>query len=180
MSTTTEIKLANLLISLREGAEQANKIADTIEKALQAMYEEEQEPQEPQKPVAGAMPQPEQFSSSINPNIVSLVKGEKFEWDLSPQNMVDLKDYCFIEVVSKNNSNIGFKFLSSTLGKIVITQHFSPEVHQLMEVGGRYVAHNVRKGKKLYWDMAMEIDGEHHSAVFKAKKLARLFAIEPK
>lgn len=180
MSTTTEIKLANLLISLREGAEQANKIADTIEKALQAMYENDLQ-EEKQKPVVGAMPQHEQFSSSaINTNIVSLVKGEKFEWDLSPQNMVDLKDYCFIEVVSKNNSNIGFKFLSSTLGKIVITQHFSPEVHQLMEVGGRYVAHNVRKGKKLYWDMAMEIEGEHHSAVFKAKKLARLFAMEPK
>lgn len=172
MSNNVETKLANLLISLREGAAQANQIADTIEKALLAMYENE--PQE----VVGAMPSTSQFSS-INPNIISLVKGEKFEWDLSPQNIIDLKDYCFIEVVSKNTNNIGFKFLSSSLGKVVITQYFSPEVHQLMEVGGRYVAHNVRKGKKLYWDKAIQIEGDAYTAVQKSKRLARLFA-EPK
>lgn len=171
MTSPVETKLANLLLSLRETASTADQLANQVEAAILAMYEQELEDQ-PQP--SGAMPQP--IHPAMNPNIVSLVKGEKFEWDVSPENLVDLKDYCFIKVVSKNANNIGFKFLASTLGKVVITQHFDPAVHQLMEVGGCYVAHNVRKGRKLHWDMAMELEGEEYKAIGKAKQLARLFA----
>ena len=135
----------------------------------------------------GAMPssqEPAQKTSTTtkkcNSNIASLIRGDKFQWDLSPSNIIDLKDYCFVEVVAKSDTNIGFKFISSSLGKVVITQNYDQDVYDSMKVGGIYVCHNVRKGRKLHWDNAIELLGyTKEQCVSKAKALARIFA-EPK
>ena len=198
MSSNTETKLANLLISLREGATTANQIADQIEQALLAMYEKEGAT--PPKKVNGFdqyrqenYPQDNQQSIDSNPNIkvssrsingfwcnsniISLINGEKFEWKMTPENIIDLKDYCFVEIVAKSDTNVGFKFISSSLGKVIITQNYDKNVFDNLKVGGIYVCHNVRKGRKLHWDFAEELIGlTREQCISKAKSLARIFA----
>ena len=190
MSNTAELKLANLMVTLRESAITANQVADQIEKALMACYEQEGTAQSSSP--EGAMPSepaPRATQEVVhvtieqkhcNSNIVSLIKGEKFEWDMSPENIIDLKDYCFVEIVAKSDTNVGFKFISSALGKVIITQNYDKEVFDKLDVGRIYVCHNVRKGRKLHWDMAIELKYlTKEQCVSKAKALARIFA-EPK
>ena len=181
MSTSAETKLANLLISLREGAATANQIADNIEKALLAMYEQEGAmPSEPAPRATQEVVHVTIEQKHCNSNIISLIKGEKFQWDMSPENIIDLKDYCFVEIVAKSDTNVGFKFISSALGKVIITQNYDKEVFDKLDVGRIYVCHNVRKGRKLHWDMAIELKYlTKEQCVSKAKALARIFA-EPK
>ena len=198
MSSNTETKLANLLISLRDSANTANQIADQIEQALLAMYEKEGAT--PPKKVNGFdQYRQENYPNNnqdwinseqsikvsarsingfwCNSNIISLVNGEKFEWKMTPDNIIDLKDYCFVEIVAKSDTNVGFKFISSSLGKVIITQNYDKAVFDNLRVGGIYVCHNVRKGRKLHWDFAEELVGlTKEQCVSKAKALARIFA----
>ena len=180
--SSAETKLANLLISLREGAATANQIADNIEKALLAMYEQEGAmPSEPaQKPLRiQEMLEEETVGNIKNKNIIDLITCSKFNWDMSAENIIDLKDYCFVEIVAKSATNVGFKFISSALGKVVITQNYDPVVYEALEVGKIYVCHNVRKGRKLYWDGASNLTDfglNKEQCISKAKALARIFA----
>lgn len=198
MSSNTETKLANLLISLREGATTANQIADQIEQALMAMYEKEgatppkkvssfdqyrqENYSQDTQQLINSQPSIKVSARSINgfwcnSNIISLINGEKFEWKMTPENIIDLKDYCFVEIVAKSETTVGFKFISSSLGKVIITQNYDKEVYDKLEIGGIYVCHNVRKGRKLHWDFAEELIGlTKEQCISKAKSLARIFA----
>lgn len=193
-SSNTETKLANLLVTLRESASTANQIADQIETALLAMYE--QEGAMPSEPAPKEICEAEQYKNEIGPksalskiesrsidgfwcnsDIIQLVNGEKFTWLMTPENIIDLKDYCFVEIVAKSDTNVGFKFISSSLGKVIITQNYDQHVYDKLKVGRIYVCHNVRKGRKLHWDFAMELLGyTREQCISKAKSLARIFA----
>ena len=178
--SSAEQKLQNLENTLRQSANTAIQIADQIAKAVAAMYEQERAmPQEPAQPLI-EMPEETSFiGTNFNPNIIQLVSNEKFTWDMSAQNVIDLKDYCFVEVMAKSDTSIGFTFISSALGRVVLTQYFDQAIHDMMEIGGIYVCHNVRKGKKLYWDKAIcltDLGLTKEQCVSKAKSLARIFA----
>jgi hypothetical protein len=187
MSSNTETKLADLLITLRDSANTANQVADQIEQALIAIYASEgAKPSDipPRTDQATREAQTEEkhknlikVGAKFNPNILDLVRGDPFIWDMSPESILDYKDYCFVEVVAKSETGIGFKFISSALGKVILTQHYDKEVYDLMKVGEIYVCHNIRKGRKLHWDAALHLIGyTREQCVSKAKALARIFA----
>lgn len=194
MSSHTEEKLANLLVTLRESANTANQIADQIEQAIVAIYAEDAKssPKEVCEAYQYSQNNPAATNTApinakvtyrsingfwCNENIISLINGDKFEWKMTPENIIDLKDYCFVEIVAKSDTNVGFKFISSALGKVIITQNYDKEVFDKLKVGGIYVCHNVRKGRKLHWDFATQLLGyTREQCVSKAKSLARIFA----
>lgn len=171
MSTPSpvETKLANLLVSLREGAQEANRIADNIEKALLAMYEEQE----------GATPsQPQVPQFKINSDITALLEGTLKSFNTTAKNITDLRDYAFINVHSASSATVTFTYATaSTYTRMCFMTNMLPEVNQILQGGeGIYVVHNSKRKGKNFWDMAVKCEGPEHEILFKAKKLAKLFA----
>lgn len=181
--SSAEQKLENLHKTLIETSNTAKQLADQLAAVLNeirkhdgAMPSKQNAPQQPLVEVEEAS---SFIGSNFNPNIISLISNEKFTWDMSPKNIIDLKDYCFVQVAAKSATSIGFTFISSSLGKVVLTQNYDQEIHDMMVEGGIYVCHNVRKGRKLHWDKAIcltDLGLTKEQCVSKAKALARIFA----
>lgn len=182
--SSAEQKLENLHKTLIETSNTAKQLADQLAAVLNEIRQHDGAM--PSKNTAQPLVEVEEASSFIgsnfNPNIISLISNEKFTWDLSPKNIIDLKDYCFVQVAAKSSTSIGFTFISSSLGKVVLTQNYDQAIYDMMVEGGIYVCHNVRKGRKLHWDKAIcltDLGLTKEQCVSKAKALARIFA-EPK
>lgn len=177
--SSAEQKLENLQTTLIEASNVARQLADQIGAAIKAIRQHDGAMPSQNAPLA-EMPEETSFiGANFNPNIISLVSNEKFTWDMTPKNIIDLKDYCFVQVAAKSETSIGFTFISSALGKVVLTQNYDQEIHDMMVEGGIYVCHNVRKGRKLHWDKAIcltDLGLTKEQCISKAKSLARIFA----
>lgn len=177
MTSPVEQKLANLLVSLRETAAQSNQLADQVEKAILALYEVD-EPTQPEQPES--KPQVVKVKTEqtyCNGNIVSLIKGESFTWDMSVQNITDLRDYAFIEVHANTGSTVSFTYATATnYTRMCFMKSMTPDVSEELKAGKIYVVHNAKRNGKNFWDFAIECPGEKHQILARAKKLAKLFA----
>lgn len=181
MSTSAETKLANLLISLRETSVQATQLADQLEAAILAMYEQEESATPPKKEVGYQISKTyaSQLDFKFNSNICDLVKGDSFEFDKSAKNLSDLRDYAFIEVHANSGSTVTFTYATaSNYTRMCFMNSMLPVVQELLQPGKIFVVHNSKRKGKNFWDAAFDCSeyGEKHQIIYRAKKLAKLFA----
>lgn len=169
MKSTLELKLCELIAELRDTQNQSGALAERLEGVMIKMYEEEQEGVTP--------PKPEVPQFKINPQIISLIKGEQVKFDMTAKNIADLRDYAFIEVHANTGTTVQFTyFTASTYTRMCFMTNMLPEVNQVLQAGGIYVVHNAKRKGKNFWDMAVACEGEPHQIQARAKKLAKLFA----
>lgn len=166
-----ETKLANLLISLRETAATAEQLANQVEKAILALYEPAgEEIQQPKKPEVKP-------SFNFNKDLLDLIAGKQVNFDMSPANICDLRDYAFIKVHANTGSTVSFTYATaSSYVKMCFMKTMSPEVMEMLKPNSIYVVHNGKRNGKNFWDATLKCEGEEYQITSRAKKLAKLFA----
>ncbi len=162
-----EIRVATLMLDLRSMADELENILLEVEMS-----------KIPAKPEQHPYSPPAYFPEFELPiNIKELLEGKNVVFDKSPKNIVNLRDYAFIDVTNKVGKAIAFTWTSASTSLKTITQvDMDSSVRDLIEPGNTYLVHMKRySGKKKYkWDFAKRMD--RIDGCNMSHKLARWYA----
>ena len=163
--TPFELEAVNLIAQSRD-------FADRLEAMLVTILEH-REKQSPAK----AAPISHVTDSGIHVNIAQLIaEVPAVTWDTSLQSVAELRNYAFMEIASKEGSEIGFKYLTSKFPKVNFQKRMNPEVFKHLEVGKVYIIHTTKKNGRNHWDMAIDLPYSFQEIQSRARMLSRFFA----